>query len=174
MENSLLPQDHIKTIMYYVRETKHLEGDTAELGVYRGGISRYIAENNNGAIHHAYDTFTGMPEDDSIQEGHHKGDFTVNDFDYVMGVLNLPNIRIHMGFFPDTAFDTKYKFVHLDADIYQSTKAGLEFFVPRMVAGGIIVLDDLGWHVCPGVRKACDELGLSPTRSGEWQGFLWF
>jgi hypothetical protein len=155
-------------------ETKHLEGDTAELGVYYGGTSRFIAANNNNAIHHAYDTFEGIPENDVCENGYQKGEFAATDSERVLRVLNLPNIKVHKGLFPATAIDAKYKLVHIDVDIYQSTKAGLEFFVPRMVIGGIIILDDLDWKLCPGVRKACNDLNLFPRTAGEWQGILKF
>lgn len=173
MKDSVIGDDRIKFTTDALKQTFHLTGDTAELGVYEGGMSRHIALNNNNAIHHAYDTFEGMPEDDVFLKGHHKGDFPV-DFDYVLEVLNLPNIRIHKGFFPHTAVEAQFKFVHIDVDIYQSTRAGLGFFVPRMVKGGIIVMDDLDYIVCPGVRKACEEMGLHPDPMLHFGGILRF
>ena len=35
-----------------------------------------------------------------------------------------------------------FSFVHLDMDLAPSTRAGLEFFLPRLVRGGILIGDD--------------------------------
>ena len=49
------------------------------------------------------------------------------------------------------------RFVHLDLDIYESTYKSLEFFYPRMVAGGIIVSHDYSNLTVPAVRRAFTE-----------------
>jgi predicted O-methyltransferase YrrM len=45
--------------------------------------------------------------------------------------------------------------LRLDTDFYESTKAELEILYPRLVSGGVLILDDYGhWE---GARKATDE-----------------
>jgi Macrocin-O-methyltransferase (TylF) len=67
-------------------------------------------------------------------------------------------VVFHVGFFPDTAPEVaEFCFVHLDADLYQSTVAGIKYFYPRLVAGGMLVFDDYEWGRCPGVKKAILE-----------------
>jgi hypothetical protein len=51
----------------------------------------------------------------------------------------------------------KFCFVHMDADIYQSTKAGLEFFWPKMVRLGAMVFDDWNYKGTKGVEYAITE-----------------
>jgi O-methyltransferase len=46
-------------------------------------------------------------------------------------------------------------FVHLDADLYESTHAGLEFFYPRVPSRGFIVIHD--YNSWLGARRAVDE-----------------
>ena len=63
------------------------------------------------------------------------------------------------GKFPDTAKgieDKKFIFVHIDVDIYTPTKKALEFFYPRMVIGGTIIVHDYPAH--SGVKLAIDEI----------------
>jgi len=48
-------------------------------------------------------------------------------------------------------------FVHIDVDLYQPTLAALEYFYPRLAAGGIIVCDDYGSLSFPGAYKAVEE-----------------
>ena len=49
----------------------------------------------------------------------------------------------------------RFSLVHLDADLYSSTLAGLEFFYPRMVPGGIIIVHD--YSTLPGVAQALTD-----------------
>ena len=51
--------------------------------------------------------------------------------------------------------DKWFSFVNLDVDTYESTKKCLEFFYPRMSAGGVIVSHD--YLRRQGSRKAVDE-----------------
>ena len=50
----------------------------------------------------------------------------------------------------ETLAETRYRFVHIDVDIYEPTYACLEYFHPRMVEGGLIVIDDYGFPSWPG------------------------
>jgi hypothetical protein len=54
--------------------------------------------------------------------------------------------------------EKRYRFVHIDVVLYDPTLASLEHFYPRLVPGGIIVVDDHGpWHNSsyPGCALAC-------------------
>ena len=55
----------------------------------------------------------------------------------------------------ETIKDKKFSFVHLDVDLYDTTMFCLEFFYPRMVAGGIILSHD--YQNNQGVNKAINE-----------------
>ena len=45
--------------------------------------------------------------------------------------------------------------IRLDTDFYQSTRAELEHLYPRLVAGGVMIIDDYGHF--RGAREAVDE-----------------
>ena len=45
--------------------------------------------------------------------------------------------------------------LNIDVDLYQPTKDALEYFFPRVVRSGIIILDD--YEGFPGAKKAADE-----------------
>lgn len=49
--------------------------------------------------------------------------------------------------------------IRLDTDLYESTKHELESLYPRLVRGGVIIIDDYGSH--QGVKKAVDEFNAS-------------
>ena len=65
---------------------------------------------------------------------------------------------VRKGWFPDTARgleDSRFCFVRLDTDLYDPILAGLSFFYPRLVGGGVIVVDDY-FSAYDGVKKAVD------------------
>lgn len=70
------------------------------------------------------------------------------------------NVIIKKGWFPDTAVDLddeKFCFVSLDANLYETIKAGSEFFYPKMINGGVILVQDYYDDVFTGVKKAVNE-----------------
>ena len=136
------------------------EGCAAEVGVYKGGTSFLIGQHFKDRKVYMFDSFAGLPAVTTGVDLHHVGDFNDVNFEAVKALCSEPCFEVRKGFFPDTATgldDVKFAFVHLDADLYQSTADGLKFFWPKMVPGGIFILDDFYWGHCPGVAKATDE-----------------
>lgn len=154
---TLITDDRLENLARLVRSVRHLPGELAELGTYRGGSASVIAGCCPEKRIRLFDTWEGIPEDDQLEGGHRRGEFAA-DFDEVRRFLELYDVEYFRGIFPDTApaanDDTRYAFVHLDADTYQSTRAGLEYFLPRLVPDGVCVLDDYRWEHCPGVELA--------------------
>ena len=54
-----------------------------------------------------------------------------------------------------TNIPNKIAFLRLDTDWYESTKIELEILFPRLVKGGVLIIDDYGHF--EGARKAVDE-----------------
>ncbi len=141
---SLIDRKKLVVISQLLQETKHLEADTAELGVYMGGTSRVISLTNPLRRHHCFDTFQGIPENDLHPNGIHTvGEFACN-LDQVKQNLIGCNVVFHVGKFPETAFDTKYSFAHLDGPHGgEAIIRELEWFNARMDAGSTIAIDDV-------------------------------
>lgn len=51
----------------------------------------------------------------------------------------------------------RFSLVHFDCDMYTPTKAGLEYFWPRLSRGGIFLFDEYAIKDWPGETKAVDE-----------------
>ena len=155
---SLLNDDKLRALRDLVLETNHIGGDVAELGVFRGGSAKLIGHFAPTATLHLFDTFAGIPENDAHPGGHRKGDFPA-DAEDVRRFLENPRAVFHVGTFPEKLppQETKFRFAHIDADTYQSTLAAVAYFAPRMLPGGVMVLDDYGWHMCQGVERALRE-----------------
>lgn len=138
---------------------KKLSGDFAEVGVYRGKSAKLICEAKGDKPLHLFDTFEGLPElgpeDDNML---HQRQYAAG-LDSVKTYLgSYVNVSFYRGIFPRTAEPAKnisFAFVHLDVDLYRGTLECLEFFYPRMVAGGIILSHD--YLTLAGVKKAFDD-----------------
>lgn len=121
-----------------------IEGDMAELGVYQGAMAflyhKVLPQKNL----YLFDTFAGFPQRDlDVPEDTRFSDTSVARVRERIG--DDTNVIFKPGYFPETAVgleDCQFCFVMLDADLYNPTKAGLEFFYPRMQRGGYIFLHD--------------------------------
>lgn len=157
------PLEDFFNLYQFAQLATRLDGDFAEFGVYRGGSAKLIAILKGDKRLHLFDTFSGLPEVRIDVDIHRTSDFDDTSLQSVQRYLsNYSNILFYPGFFPESAKElaqspTRFAFVHLDVDIYESTKSGLEFFYPRMVPGGLILSHDYRNLGCPGVRKAFDE-----------------
>jgi hypothetical protein len=152
------------------RMTDHQVVNFAEIGVYKGGTSRFIALSADAmkinARLHSFDTFEGHSEVDILagvdkEDVHKTGLFKETDFEKVSDYLkDFSNILLYKGRFQDTCSKVEqeqFHFVHSDVDLYEPTLYILEFMKDRLVSRGIIVVDDYGNSNCPGVVQAVRE-----------------
>jgi O-methyltransferase len=143
-----------------VRATRKIEGDIAEVGVFRGGSAKVICEGKEDRTLHLFDTFKGLPRPGIFDDPDAAKEGSFNfDMDSVKACLmEFPNVHIYEGLFPDTAGpvnNTKFSLVHFDVGLYKSTFDCLSFFYPRMNRGGAIISHDYIYR--SGVKKAFDE-----------------
>jgi O-methyltransferase len=155
---SIISGDKLNKIIEMCKQVSHLPGDTAEVGVYKGGTSLKISQTLPEKTHHMFDTFSGIPIK-SDKDIHDIGDFNDVSLDSIKESFKGQKHEFHIGLFPDTAKGLTQQFclVHLDGDQYQTTLDGLELFYPRLPKGGVILLDDYKWIRCPGVALALIE-----------------
>ncbi|MFD7006639.1 MULTISPECIES: class I SAM-dependent methyltransferase [Rhodococcus] len=140
------PQD---TLRYGLSQVE-VEGLALEFGVASGTTLRIIVEQLKDAEHEVFgfDVFSGLPQ--TWRTGFPAGEFAQENLPQVRGAQLVP------GLFEDTlsGFLEKHpgpvSFVHLDADLYSSTKSVLDRIERRLVAGTVIVFDEFfnfpGWQ----------------------------
>lgn len=141
------------------------EGSVAELGVYRGGSSYFLARIANerwrGRKVYGFDTFTHFPDVNPALDGPDRDAPIEPTADDVRRYLSrFDNYELREGVFPDTAAGLEqevFALVHVDSDTYSSYVAAFEFFAPRLSPGALMVLDDYGFTTTPGARRATDE-----------------
>ena len=140
------------------KSAQKIKGEFAEVGVFRGGSARLIAEAKGKRRLYLFDTFEGLPPTEEIDKYVESSSMKAL-LDEVKNKLKIfSGIYFYKGLFQQTSVkiqNKKFAFVHLDADLFSSTKACLEFFYPRMIKGGIILTHD--YPFMPGVKKAFDN-----------------
>jgi O-methyltransferase len=159
--SSLVDQIRLYMLYQLASHTSCLvDGDVAEVGVYKGGSAKLLGEVFKTNSIHLFDTFEGMPKVDSEKDFHKEGDFKASLLETQEYLKEYKNINFYKGLFPETAGpieDKTFRFVHVDVDIYKSIYDCCTFFYQRMVPGGIIISDDYGCITCPGAKKGMDD-----------------
>lgn len=143
---------------------KKLEGNVAELGVYKGKFARYINQYFPGRTLYLFDTFEGFHGSDVAKERDQnfssgEQNFSATSVEEVLSRMPFPHqCRPYKGFFPESAagVNDKFVFVSLDADLYDPIYAGLQFFYPKLVQGGYIFIHDFNNDNYKGARKAVE------------------
>jgi hypothetical protein len=159
-----------------------LRGNFAEVGVWRGNTASILAYYSQKINYkcYLYDTFNGFPESDLVGvDNKQKKRFSNTALESVVELVGCDSVvEIRKGYFPDTVEEVEEKssfmFVSLDADLYKPIKEGLNFFYPRLVKYGMIVVHDYDSKHWPGCKKAVDEFlidkdlfcVLMPDKSG--------
>jgi O-methyltransferase len=154
----LLGTNEAYQIVMAVKNTSKINGDIAEVGVYKGGSAFLICKVKGDKFLHLFDTFEGLPKTEEIDDSFYKGEYAASLEEVKHSLRECLNVYFYKGLFPTTAVpvkDKSFSFVHLDVDIYESTQECLKFFYPRLSRGGIIISHD--YFFGKGVRKAFDE-----------------
>ncbi|MET9731000.1 TylF/MycF/NovP-related O-methyltransferase [Streptomyces sp. NPDC006458] len=181
---SMTPPERINALVlatrYVVRH--RIPGAVVECGVWRGGSMHAVARTllSLGAPDRdlfLFDTFVGMPppsEHDRSRDGEpaarllaesEEGSLiravaSLEDVKSAFGRIPYPKERIHyvQGLVEETVpggAPEQISILRLDTDWYASTRHELEHLYPRLVSGGVLLIDDYGtWQ---GARQAVDE-----------------
>ena len=149
----------VRTLEAICRRLGPVGGAAAELGVYRGAFARCINALLPERTLYLFDTFAGFEETEAAGEGEgftaaHRNTSAAR----VLSLLPHPGRAVlRPGLFPATAAgleDERFALVSLDADLEESTLAGLRFFYPRLSPGGFLLLHDWASPRLPGVARA--------------------
>lgn len=123
-------------------ESACIDGLVLEFGVYFGRSLGMIAASQPGTVH-GFDSFQGLPEAWKATEP--AGSYSTGG--------RLPavpgNVQLHVGWFEDTLprflqiHPGPVRLLHIDCDLYSSTRTVLEGLQDRIVPGSVLVFDDL-------------------------------
>ncbi len=172
-------RDRFLFLVRQLEKTLPLQGRVAECGCFQG-LSSYVLCSRlrardpsfDGSGYEIYDSFQGLSQPtaedtESADEHAAAGRFAKSDMKPGKYAAKLENVRSSLSPFPRISFypgwipsafpegeDSRYRFVHVDVDLYQPTRDSFEYFWPRLVPDGVIVCDDYNW---PGAKRAVEE-----------------
>ncbi|MFK7803674.1 MAG: TylF/MycF/NovP-related O-methyltransferase [Anaerolineae bacterium] len=116
-----------------------ISGMFLEFGVFKGASIRYIAGHAKDREIYGFDSFTGLPE---AWIHYPKNYFSLGG--------NLPkvpsNVTLHKGYFEDTLpswierHSGNIALMHIDCDLYSSTKTIFKYLKDRIKPGAVIIL----------------------------------
>jgi O-methyltransferase len=158
----------------YAEATAQLAGNRIECGVLFGLSALIVGEtlraldaSFDGSGLFLVDSFEGLSAPhpaDAVAKGRvamGEGHFGVTTVEHVRGVMAAyPRCDIVKGWIPDvldTLPESQWAFVHLDVDLYEPTLGALDYLVPRLAPGAVVVNDDYGSALFPGAGQAWDE-----------------
>lgn len=120
-----------------------IDGHYLEFGVFTGGTIRFMARRVGSRTIHGFDSFEGLPE---AWAGFNLGRTT---FDRRGRLPRVPgNVKLYAGWFDDTLprwvreTPGPVSFIHIDCDIYSSTRTIFGQLADRIVPGTIILFDE--------------------------------
>jgi len=180
MYRTLITEDRLNELVRLAKK-RPLFSKIYELGVYKGGSLKYMADHLPAVSFVGIDTFKGLPEEHwNSEEIHKPGDFNDNSLREVSLYLDGYPIRLYEGLFPNVMNIVErvedldnIGMVHVDFDFYEGAKAAIDYFYPKLKKNGIMVFDDYEWPNCPGVKKALDESGIKYQKTNAaYQAYL--
>lgn len=167
-EFTMTPLNHyIENLRIVDKFVKHQEGDIAECGVWRGGMSAGIAELlGNTRKYFLFDSFEGLPRAKEI-DGHaaiewqnnSKGDFFYDnckaEMDFAQKAMSATGCQFELikGWFNETLSHFKHSdniaLLRLDGDWYESIYDSMKYLYPLVKKDGLIIVDDYySWDGC--------------------------
>ena len=143
------------------------DGDFVECGVNRGGLSRavmhYVDFDHLDKTFWLLDTYDGLVGDlisrDERRLGILPGGYAPCYDHVVQTFREFSGVRIVKGIVPDTlAQVTAQRISYLSIDMNNTAPeiAAAEYFWDRLIAGGIVILDDYGWTKQINQKRAFD------------------
>ncbi len=161
-----------------------IQGDFVECGVWRGGSTAaaaktLLANDDTNRTLWLYDTFDGMSEPteqdvdfmgqsaEALLEQQDRNDaksvWCYSPLEQVKTAMAntgypMQKVRFVEGKVEETLpvqIPDRISLLRLDTDWYESTRCELEYLFPKLVPGGVLIVDDYGhWEGC---RRAVDE-----------------
>lgn len=174
--NTMLSRQKLYLLSRMVEQTLDVPGDLFEAGAGSGGSGRLMLDilRARGVRKRLWllDTFAGYQKVDADRDGTH---MRVNDcrcagVDEVRALLanDTHEVRLVPGLIPGTLAEVTsdaLSFAHIDVNLYEPTRAALEFVLDRLQPGGVVVFDDYNWPATVGARRAIDEVCAARGRT---------
>ena len=175
-EFTMIPEDEYIRNLLLAEQVVGIEGSIVECGVWRGGMIAGIASIFGlKRSYYLFDSFEGLPaaaeidgiaaikwqseKDSPLYFDNCKAEMEFAEKAMALSLSSTEKVFYVKGWFNETLttenFNENISLLRLDADWYESTMTCLEFFFPKVVPGGLIIIDD--YHMWEGCSKAVHD-----------------
>ena len=170
---TMIPEKYFFDNIEIVKKFSNKDGCVVECGVWRGGMIAAIADVlGTDREYYLLDSFEGLPEAKPI-DGKAAMDWQKNttsknyrnncraEMDYAIQAMKLSKAKdFHLikGWFSETLpklIIGQIAILRLDGDWYESTLDCLKYLYPKVVIGGIVIIDD--YYTWDGCTKAVHD-----------------
>jgi O-methyltransferase len=184
----MIPFENFAANLELCEKFKDTKGCVVECGVWRGGMSAAMTEVlGNKRTYYLFDSFEGLPDAKEIdgkaalkwQKDKTAPNYFNNcaaEIEYAQKAMSLSKagrVEIVKGWFNETlavaVIDEPIAVLRLDGDWYDSTMDCMENLYPKVVEGGLVLMDD--YYFWDGFSKAIhDYLSKNklPVRINQW------
>lgn len=173
-EFTMVPKEEYLECLTLVSKINNIKGCIVECGVWRGGMSAGMANiMGNERAYYLFDSFEGLPPAKEIdgaaalawQKDVNSPSYYANckaEMEWAekaMKKSGVPKYELVKGWFdktiPGYKFNSEIAVLRLDGDWYDSTMVCLENLFPKVIKGGLIILDD--YYLWDGCTKAVHD-----------------
>ncbi len=185
---TMIPFENFVANLELCEKFKDRKGCVVECGVWRGGMSASMAEVfGNDRTYYLFDSFEGLPDAKEIdgkealqwQKDKNAPNYFNNctaEIEFARKAMSLSKadkVEIIKGWFNETLPTAKINepiaVLRLDGDWYDSTMDCMENLYPKVIEGGLVLMDD--YYFWDGFSKAIhDYLSKNklPVRINQW------
>jgi len=164
LEAGMICPGRLANLIHYAMQVSTLPGEITEFGCNVGRTAAILSHVLSRPVW-LYDSFEGLPgrkaQDAGTMPHFDRGAFATSEAEVFawFARFSLPEPVVYKAWFSAIPEDKlpKISFAHLDGDMYESIRDSLSLVYPRLVRGGVIVVDDYGWSGCVGPKVAVDE-----------------
>lgn len=150
----------------YALQEMSLDGLFLEFGVFKGETINYIAKKTKNKVY-GFDSFEGLPE--FWRDGFDRNAFAIEALPQVEDNVVLIKGRFEetLPVFLDEKRDLPIAYLHVDCDLYSSTKTVFDNLEGRIRSGTVIVFDEYfnfpGWqhNEFKAFKEFIDRTGMS-------------
>lgn len=160
--NTLVDKYRLHELWSLARQLEQLDGDFLEVGVWRGGSGCLLAlaTQRPGRQVFLADTFAGVVKAGSHDTRYEGGEHADTDIGMVEALARrcgvADRVQLLQGMFPEQNAERvtgRLALLHIDVDVYESARDVLDWALPRLQPGAVVVFDDYGFFGCEGVTR---------------------
>lgn len=165
----------VHVALWCATQALQLQGDYVECGVHTGILSGAVMtwldfSRQSSRKFYLFDTWAGIPVEQMSEQEKRLGVENMNrkyqngdvlHADVVKKFSRWPNAVVVRGRVPDSLGAMKdsqqVAYASIDLNVTEAEMGAIDFLWPRMVAGGLVLLDDYGWAPHINQKVAWDD-----------------